>query len=36
MGFSGFNVGPECEFFLFNNDEDGHPTTRTQEPRRVF
>ena len=30
MGFSSFNVGPECEFFLFANDENGHPTTKTQ------
>lgn len=22
-----FNVGPECEFFLFHADEDGRPTT---------
>ena len=36
MGFSGFNVGPECEFFLFNNDEDGHPTTRTQDRGAYF
>ena len=28
MGYS-FNVGPECEFFLFNTDEFGHPTTIT-------
>lgn len=26
MGFT-FNVGPECEFFLFQTDEQGHPTT---------
>ena len=25
MGYS-FNVGPECEFFLFNKDEKGYPT----------
>ena len=36
MGFTGFNVGPECEFFLFNNDEDGHPTTRTQDRGSYF
>ena len=29
MGFTGFNVGPECEFFLFNTDQHGHPTTNT-------
>ena len=28
MGYS-FNVGPECEFFLFQTDEDGKPTTTT-------
>ena len=28
MGYS-FNVGPECEFFLFKLDEDGNPTTTT-------
>lgn len=26
MGYS-FNVGPECEFFLFQTDENGRPTT---------
>lgn len=26
MGYT-FNVGPECEFFLFNTDERGNPTT---------
>ena len=36
MGFSDFNVGPECEFFLFSNDEDGHPTTRTQDRGAYF
>lgn len=36
MGFTGFNVGPECEFFLFNNDEDGHPTTKTQDRGAYF
>lgn len=30
MGYS-FDVGPECEFFLFHSDEDGHPTTLTHE-----
>ena len=25
MGYT-FNVGPECEFFLFNTDDDGNPT----------
>ncbi len=26
MGYT-FNVGPECEFFLFNQDDQGNPTT---------
>ena len=26
MGYT-FDVGPECEFFLFHTDEDGLPTT---------
>ena len=25
-----FNVGPECEFFLFQTDEEGKPTTTDQ------
>lgn len=36
MGFDGFNVGPECEFFLFLNDEDGHPTTRSNDRGSYF
>ena len=28
MGLS-FNVGPECEFFLFHTDDTGHATTET-------
>ena len=35
MGFT-FNVGPECEFFLFNNDEFGHPTTNTYDTAGYF
>ncbi len=35
MGFS-FNVGPECEFFLFNTDEQGHPTTITYDTAGYF
>ncbi len=35
MGFY-FNVGPECEFFLFNNDEEGRPTTETHEMAGYF
>ena len=30
LGFY-FNVGPECEFFLFHTDEEGRPTTNTHE-----
>ena len=30
MGYS-FNVGPECEFFLFQTDEEGRPTTKTHD-----
>ena len=30
MGYT-FEVGPECEFFLFHTDEDGLPTTITHE-----
>ena len=30
MGYV-FEVGPECEFFLFHTDENGHPTTITHE-----
>ncbi len=36
MGFDGFNVGPECEFFLFNYDEEGHPTTETRDRGAYF
>ncbi|MBQ6692918.1 MAG: glutamine synthetase, partial [Clostridia bacterium] len=35
MGFS-FNVGPECEFFLFQTDKDGKPTTITQDNAGYF
>jgi len=31
-----FNVGPECEFFLFHTDEEGRPTTRTHEMAGYF
>lgn len=30
LGYT-LDVGPECEFFLFNCDENGLPTTRTDE-----
>ncbi|NLX83952.1 MAG: type I glutamate--ammonia ligase [Clostridiales bacterium] len=35
MGYT-FNVGPECEFFLFHTDEDGHPTTSTNDEAGYF
>ena len=35
MGFY-FDVGPECEFFLFQYDEDGRPTTKTMDVGSYF
>lgn len=35
MGYS-FNVGPECEFFLFHVDDDGRPTTTTHDEAGYF
>jgi glutamine synthetase len=35
MGYT-FDVGPECEFFLFHTDEDGMPTTITHEKAGYF
>lgn len=35
MGYS-FNVGPECEFFLFETDENGRPTTNTGDEAGYF
>lgn len=35
MGYT-FNVGPECEFFLFHTDENGLPTTLTHERAGYF
>ncbi|MDD5937334.1 MAG: glutamine synthetase family protein [Clostridiales bacterium] len=35
MGYT-FQVGPECEFFLFNLDQDGLPSTTTQEKGTYF
>ena len=35
MGYT-FNVGPECEFFLFHTDEDGLPTTFSHEKASYF
>ena len=31
-----FNVGPECEFFLFHTDETGRPTTLTHDKGSYF
>lgn len=35
MGYV-FNVGPECEFFLFHTDDEGRPTTETHEMAGYF
>lgn len=35
MGYT-FNVGPECEFFLFDLDKDGAPTTNTRDEASYF
>lgn len=35
MGYT-FNVGPECEFFLFNVDENGAPTTNSNDQAAYF
>ena len=35
MGFT-FNVGPEVEFFLFQTDDDGNPTTATGDHAGYF
>lgn len=35
MGYR-FDVGPECEFFLFDQDEDGQPTTISNERAGYF
>jgi glutamine synthetase len=35
MGYT-FNVGAECEFFLFHQDENGQPTTLTHEKASYF
>lgn len=31
-----FNVGPECEFFLFHTDDEGRPTTISHEKAGYF
>ncbi|MCD8082628.1 MAG: type I glutamate--ammonia ligase [Clostridiales bacterium] len=35
MGYT-FHVGPECEFFLFQTDDSGRPTTETHENAGYF
>lgn len=35
LGYT-FQVGPECEFFLFDTDEDTMPTTNTREQAGYF
>ena len=35
LGYN-FDVGPECEFFLFHSDENGLPTTITHEKASYF
>lgn len=35
MGYT-MNVGPECEFFLFQTDEKGDPTLETHDKARYF
>ena len=35
LGFE-MNVGPECEFFLFETDENGNATTKTQDRAGYF
>lgn len=35
LGYT-FNVGNECEFFLFKTDEDGRPTTDTNDEAGYF
>lgn len=36
MGFDAFNVGSEAEFFLFQTDDEGKPTTRTNDEAGYF
>lgn len=35
MGYT-FNVGPECEFFMFQTDDNGDPTTITHDNAGYF
>lgn len=36
LGFTSFNVGPEPEFFLFQTDEKGNPTTELNDQGGYF
>ena len=36
LGFTGFNLGPEPEFFLFKLDEKGHPTLELNDDGGYF
>ena len=36
MGFDTFNIGPELEFFLFETDSQGRPTTQTRDEAGYF
>ena len=36
MGFDTFNIGPELEFFLFEQDEKGRATTKTRDEAGYF
>ena len=36
MGYDAFNCGPELEFFLFETDEKGKPTTNTADEAGYF
>lgn len=35
LGYT-FNIGPECEFFLFHIDSEGRPTTKTHDAAGYF
>lgn len=36
LGYEKFNVGPECEFFLFLTDNEGKPTVKTHDNAGYF
>ena len=36
MGYDTFNIGPEMEFFMFETDERGNPTTHTNDEVGYF